>query len=551
MKGWEMYSKIQAMKAKGFSIRQVSRIIRVSRNTIKKYWEMAPEDYATKYQIVNRLTALTAYEPIIVRWLETYPCMTAAQVRDWMSERYKLDASERTVRRLVARLREVYGITQRTTPRREYEAVEELPKGKQLQLDFGEKTVRDAYSSRYVKLYFAVFTLTYSRYKWGVFQEKPFTSSELVRALYGCFDYCGGMPKQLVYDQDSIIVVSENHGDIIHTQAFTGFLQETKLETRVCRKNDPQSKGLIESAVKFVKRNFMENRQYMGIAIWNQSFGEWLERTGNGKEHGTTKRKPTEMFAEEQEHLLPLYGKPPETMDGTINGFPSKDDMERAVRPDNTILYHSNRYSVPYGTYGKIKTVTISAKEGKLHIADSAGTSIAAHEIDAGKGRLIKAASHRQDRESKTEDRLNKAVSLLGEEFREYLTALCQRKPRYARDQLKLVQNACEAYGRMRVLKAVRYCLQWELYSAGDLLDASEALERRQLEIDGEDSPAAGIKTLSELSGQEKEFPHETPVKSTALRIPVTVQNRPLSIYAEAAEMTRGSLQTLSMGAKT
>jgi transposase len=241
-----MYSKIQSMKDQGFSIRQVSRHIRVSRNTITKYWEMAPEEYANKYKTVNRLSALSAYEQIVLNWLETYPNMTAAQVRDWLEERHHLDASERTVRRLVSSLREKHGITKQSEPRREYEAVEELPKGQQLQLDLGEKTVRDAYSSRYIKLYFAVFTLSHSRYKWGCFQARPFNGTDMVTAMYGCFHYMGGRPAELVYDQDSILVVSENHGDIIHTQTFAAFLQETKLAIRVCRKNDPQSKGKIE-----------------------------------------------------------------------------------------------------------------------------------------------------------------------------------------------------------------------------------------------------------------------------------------------------------------
>ncbi|MDR0323263.1 MAG: hypothetical protein LBI12_02310 [Treponema sp.] len=152
MKGWQMYSKIQAMKEQGFSIRQVSRIIRVSRNTIKKYWDMEPERYAETYRAVNRMTALMSYETVVLKWLEAYPCMTAAQVRDWLEEKYQLDAAERTVRRFVASMRDRHGITRQSEPQREYEAVEELPKGYQLQLDFGEKSVRDAYSSRYIKL---------------------------------------------------------------------------------------------------------------------------------------------------------------------------------------------------------------------------------------------------------------------------------------------------------------------------------------------------------------------------------------------------------------
>ena len=78
MKGWLMHSRIQTMKENGFSIRQVSRVIRVSRNTIKKFWEMKPEEYAAAYKTVNRMTTLMAYEAVVLKWLEAYPCMTAA-----------------------------------------------------------------------------------------------------------------------------------------------------------------------------------------------------------------------------------------------------------------------------------------------------------------------------------------------------------------------------------------------------------------------------------------------------------------------------------------
>jgi hypothetical protein len=319
-------------------------------------------------------------------------------------------------------------------------------------------------SARFIKLYFVVFTLSYSRYKWGIFQDHPFKAADLVRALYGCFYYYGGMPRELVYDQDSIIVVSENNGDIVHTQAFTVFLSETKLGTRVCRRNDPETKGLIESTVKFVKGNFMENRHYMGLEAWNESFEDWLERTGNGRAHWTTKRKPSEMFMEEQEHLLPLYGDAPAI---------SMEEMERAVRQDNTILYLSNRYSVPLGTYGRLKTVFLRAYEGKLEIMDSAGDTIAKHEINAERGKLIKLDGHRRDRESRAQELLNKAVGLLGEESRGYLTALCEARPRYVKEQLGLVADACETYGRERVMTAMGYCREMELYSAVDLKDTA------------------------------------------------------------------------------
>ncbi len=504
MKGWHMYSEIQRMKEQGFSIRKVSRMIRISRNTIKKYWAMSPDEYAAALTAVNKLSSLMAYEPSVLRWLEAYPCMTAAQVRDWLEERFSLDAAERTVRRFVAQLREQHGITRQTEPLREYEPVDELPMGYQLQLDFGLKSVRSAYSSRYVKLYVAAFSLSSSRYKWGLFQDRPFTSADLVRALHGCFEYYGGMPKQLVYDQDSIIVVSENNGDIIHTHAFAAFIEESKLDVLVCRKSDPESKGKIEAVVRFIKGNFMENRLFMDLDIWNRSFEEWLIRTGNGRIHGTTKRKPCDMFLEEQVHLRPLLGAAPE---------PPASDTERTVRKDNTILYRSNRYALPLGTYSRQKKVVIeSDDQQKLNIFTITGDKIITYPICPEKGRLIKADAYRRETEKKISDRLDKAVLLLGEEFREYLKALCIKKPRYVKEQLGVVVKTCEAYGRESTLIAVKYCTENELFSANDLAGATSALCE------------------------------QIPQGPAAIRLPVdderyhvSVQKRPLSIYSDVA----------------
>ena len=71
MKGWQMYGNIQAMKEQGFSIRQTAKIKKISRNTIKKYWEMESEEYTEYYKTANRTTALTAYERNVFIMLRT------------------------------------------------------------------------------------------------------------------------------------------------------------------------------------------------------------------------------------------------------------------------------------------------------------------------------------------------------------------------------------------------------------------------------------------------------------------------------------------------
>jgi len=46
-----------------------------------------------------------------------------------------------------------------------------------------------------------------------------------VQMLLACFEYLGGVPAELVLDQDKLVAVSENYGDIIFTYEFENFTQ--------------------------------------------------------------------------------------------------------------------------------------------------------------------------------------------------------------------------------------------------------------------------------------------------------------------------------------
>lgn len=190
-------------------------------------------------------------------------------------------------------------------------------------------------------------------------------------------------------DQDSIIVVSENKGDIIYTHEFEQFKNQMGLNIWVCHKADPESKGMVESTVKFVKGNFLPNRFFMEEDDLNEAFLAWLKQTGNAKVHGTTKKVPAQVFELEREHLRAVQSK-------IYNLSPS---IMRTVRKDNTILYNSNRYSLPQGTYTKHPEVTIIATQDELTIYDAFGDNLLAkHSISPLRGTLTKLTEHRRDK---------------------------------------------------------------------------------------------------------------------------------------------------------
>jgi len=388
MKGYRVYSAIQQFKDRGFKKASVAKQLNINRCTVNRYWNMTVDEYEASLSTVSRSSQLDEYRDTIVGSLRSYPTTSASQVCDWLKEHYNAYFSERTVCRYVKSLREEYDLRKAPNPR-DYEAVPELPMGQQMQVDFGEKWMQNIYGGR-TKVYAAAFVLAHSRYKYAELQSRPYTATDLVRACHHCFRYMGGMPQELVFEQDSIVCVSENAGEIIHTYEFEKLRQECKLSIYLCRGADPESKGKIESTVKYVKGNFLENRLYVDDGILNGSCLDWLERTANTKIHGTTKRVPAEVFAEEREHLRPMVASP-ENHNATIC---------RTVRKDNTMVYDSNRYSVPLGTYNNQKKVRIEPEDGILYIHTVFGDAICEHRISSGRGLLIQSKSHQRDRSS-------------------------------------------------------------------------------------------------------------------------------------------------------
>jgi len=380
--------------------------------------------------------------------------MNAALVADWLREHYSLKAKERTVSRFVKGLREEHGI-KKVKLEREYEAVEELPPGYQMQADFGEKWMK-AVDGTKVKVRFVAFVLSNSRLKYVQLQTRPYTAADFVRACKDFFSFIGGLPVEIVLDQDSLVAVSENAGDVIYTFEFEKFRQESDLKVFLCRASDPQSKGKIESVVKYVKINFLAHRTFFDEPTLNASCLEWLERTANAKVHGTTKRVPREAFLHETEHLRPFTGVE----------YAKDLGLERLVHKDNTVHFASNRYSVPFGTYSAQKTVLVREEDGILRIHTVFGDFICEHSIPPGKGVLVKNTAHARDRTSGLNALHDEVNELLNWGADGFLQRIRVEKSRYARDQFLMLKALQEDYGTDSVLDAIGFCEQSDLHGA-------------------------------------------------------------------------------------
>ncbi len=463
-----MYIDIRQLHEQGFNVSQIARKIGLSRTTVYAYLNRKPEEmHVWLAGTKERTKKLTPYHDEILSWVKEHQDMSAAQVFDWLQEKhFDLNVAESTVRRYVRSLRERYQLP-KVTSRRQYEAIPDPPLGQQIQVDFGQ-TVQQTTKKEQIRLYFISFVLSHSRYKAVIWLDRPFTTQDVVRAQEEVFQQLGGMPEEIVYDQDKLILVRENSGDCIFTAEFQSYREERGFRVRMCRKADPESKGRIENVVGFVKKSFSNHRLFTNIDKWNEQCQEWLRRTGNGKTHNLTKKKPVDVFLIEKNHLRPI---------SKAIAAVSKDTSSptRAVRKDNTICYNGNRYSVPLGTYqhGGSNQIHLSLRQEKLIIIDLEGETIAEHDIDPRKGQLIQACHHRRDRTKG----IDAYIESLSESFTEtkqattYLGELRRHYPRYIRDQLQRISETIRDQDHKYLDQTLTMCLDQRLYSAQEFRD--------------------------------------------------------------------------------
>lgn len=472
MKGWPMYTEIQSRKHLGFGKYQVAEHLGLNYRTICRYWDMDPDEFERAILSRKRKHCLELHEGIVLDWLKQQPGLFASEVLDRLKEHYDVQVSERSVRRLVERLRKQYQIPKCTVDTRQYIAVEDPPMGQQLQVDLGVAYVEDIQTRSYRKLYVVACVLSHSRYKWGEWYTTALTSNQLVLALEECFEFLGGMPAQLVFDQDRLMVVDENYGDIIYTKEFEQFKQRMGFSVHLCRCADPESKGKIEAVVKYFKRSFAKHRRFVTIDIWNEDFLSWLARTANAKVHGTTKKVPAEVFCQEK-----LFLKPVPCTRRIFTPI-----VTRSVHKNNTILYQGCRYSVPIGTYYPGREVTLEVIDGILRISDCTDSVVLAeHPISKEKGRLIKNTNHNRnylDALDHIEQRLLEKMQS-SDEAQLFLERIRQLKGRYVRDQFQLLENTITEFDERTWNKALSYCITNSLFSATKLRDAAQYFDKQ------------------------------------------------------------------------
>lgn len=472
-----MWYKCKELFEKGLTKAQISRETGLDEKTVRKYLKMTYEEFS-KSHCYQRMYVriLDPYEDYVKASLEAHGDLSSSQIHDWLRERYPAlpSVNSKTVFNFVKYVRSKYkiGKTVLSSPR-QYRKLEETAFGEFAQADFGEMWM--AYEDgRRIKVYFLVMVMSRSRKKYVLFSQTPFTAELAIYAHEKAFEYYGGKPKKIIYDQDAVLIHDENLGDCVLTKAFRAFVNQEHFECIFCRKADPESKGKVENAVKYVKYNFLRGRTFVSIEQLNEEGVCWLLRTGNGLPHCGTKQVPDEVFEEEKTYLTPYYGTPM---------MPEKPIKKYTVHKSNIIEYHGSTYSLPTGTYqGPGTKVWVNVKDGNLEIFDKeTGKQIVVHKIALEKGKYILDPSHRRKHHIASEVQENEISEYCNcdDLALTWMINLRGSKPRYYRDNLRVFIKGMRHFEPSTLHRAFEKCLDRGMYNAKDFMSLCERIGKR------------------------------------------------------------------------
>lgn len=280
------------------------------------------------------------YVPLIIETLAKYPGVPASRVYAMAKER-GYEGSSDHFRRVVA--------LHRPRPMPEaYMRLRTLP-GEQGQVDwahFGTLTVGRANRS----LMAFVMVLSWSRMVFLRFYLNA-TMSSFLHGHVSAFDFFGGVPRVLLYDNLKSAVL-ERTGDAIHFNPtlleLAGHYRYEPRPVAVARGNE---KGRVERAIRYIRSSFFAAREYRDLDDLNQQGLEWCLGTAAQRRCPEDETQSVaEAFAAEKPRLVELPEHP----------FVTDERLEVSAAKTPYVRFDLNDYSIPATHTRRVLTVMAS-----------------------------------------------------------------------------------------------------------------------------------------------------------------------------------------------
>ncbi|MGI0067411.1 MAG: IS21 family transposase [Thermoplasmata archaeon] len=429
--------EILVLRQAGFSVRQVARKSKVSRNTVRRILRGGISTDVESGEL-GRPRVAGPFEKTVQQLLEKEGDLPTVEILRQLRE-HGYSAGKDPVYRLVRRLRKIV-----TPPMVRFEGLA----GEFCQNDFGSVRIHYDDGTEEIVHFFA------SRLKWSrwVYVE-PVPNEQveaLVRALLAAFQSFGGVPLVCVFDNPKTVVIARQGDRIQWNETFAPVALDYRFAPELCTPRRGNEKGAVENLVGFVKNGFFKVRRFHDREDLEAQLGQWLHEVNEVRPCRATGVTPATRIAEERGRLRPL----PIPSGEYALRFPVR------VGPTGWVQFRGVRYSMPAEALGLPATLFLyrdrvrimTDRFNELHPRDPPNrvSTLPKHATSA-----LAAVSGRRAQLYYMRQRLLD----LGPPAEAFLTELVHSRPRTWAWDVRTLFDLLQRYGAERLTRAFQLAL--------------------------------------------------------------------------------------------
>jgi transposase len=362
--------EVHALAARGWSISAIARHLGRDRRTVRAYLRdgrrpgvrrrMAPDPLerfvpylAARFTDDPHLWLTTLHDELVpLGWTAGYQALTRGVRRH----------------RLRPRCEACAGVRGRDTIEIEH------PPGAELQWDWFERRQAPWGGTAYVLLG----TLSHSGRVRGVIagsMDQP----HLVEAMDGVLRRHGGTAREWRTDRLATVIVPGTR-DV--QPSFAPVAKHYGAIVRPCPPRRGNRKGVVEAAVRYLCGRWWRNQTATTMEEAQASLDRFCATVADDRPRGHA----TVGVIADAEPLLALPPAP----------YPAMLEVPALVRPDATVAFRGNAYSVPPGLAGTTVRLRHRLGSNRLELVAPSGASLGSHELrPAGAGATVRTAEHR------------------------------------------------------------------------------------------------------------------------------------------------------------
>ena len=452
MKDESLENAVITLHGQGWSIRKIFRELRISRERVRRVLlsnsvlrDTIPGEEITPKK--KRPGKLDPYKEFIAELLDKYSNITGRRVYEHLGQR-GYDGRITIVRDYLKSIRQVGS----KTPVR----LVETDPGQRGAHDWSDYNIPFTSTGKTEQITFFSYILGHSRRQYieVVYDKKQQT---LFRALINAFIYLDGVPREIRSDNQKACVDRWEAGRPVFNSKYLEFSTHYRFRPLTITPGRPEENLKIERPFYYLERSFLNGREFRDKDDLKDQLQRWLTDVNDVRIHGTTKKRPIDMYIEEHPFLQPL----------PANHFDTSLVVHLVVNQESCVQWKGYLYVVPDKYMYEVCPVRIADEH--LVVYSPAGEQLVTHPL-AQPGREERYVGVRRETGRKPDLVIADVISRLeafAPEMREYIDQVKRHKPGSWRHHLKSLLAMKVNYRVEDILVAVRRARQYKVFESG------------------------------------------------------------------------------------